>query len=107
MGQIVAIVLAAGKGERLGGPKALLAWPGEGGADIPLAIAHAEARLQAESARVLVVTRAPIMNFLVAYVRPGIDLLSSDASDELGPAGSVGFAASLLHLPSPAVPLVT
>jgi CTP:molybdopterin cytidylyltransferase MocA len=123
MSDVVTIVLAAGRGARLGGPKALLAWPATmlpakapggretarapgkaGGAgkkpvkaapqDVPLAIAHAEQRLAAESARVLIVSRRAVINELLKYVRPGIDLLSSTAADDLGPAGSLQFAAS-------------
>ncbi len=102
--RVVTVVLAAGVGKRLGGPKALLAWPvtpgpqppgarGVGaGADRPLAVAHAEERLAAESRRVLVVTRPPVVKVLLAYVRPGLDLLSSDAADDLGAAGSLAFA---------------
>ncbi len=139
---VVTIVLAAGKGERMGGPKAVLAWPQPGAVPtaepsrsgrppvpppepsrsgrgvpppepsrsgagrapsgrpqvpvVPLAIAHAEARLAAESARVLVVVRASMLTSLLGYVRPGIDLLSSNAADELGPAGSLAFAVSRL-----------
>jgi CTP:molybdopterin cytidylyltransferase MocA len=93
---VLTIVLAAGKGERLGGPKALLAWPSPDRSkpDRPLAIAHAEARLAAESARVLIVTRRVYMRSLLAYVRPGIDIVTSDAPDDLGPAGSLTEAAS-------------
>lgn len=136
MSQVVTIVLAAGRGARLGGPKALLAWPAamliargapagkpsgapvppapigapsgkssgsgrksikterQAPADIPLAIAHAEQRLAAESARVLIVSQRAIIHELLQYVRPGIDLLSSTAADDLGPAGSLQVAAS-------------
>ncbi len=90
--QVVTVVLAAGSGKRLGGPKALLVWPGPRGEERPLAIAHAEERLAAESRRVLVVTRKPTMMSLLSFVRPGIDLLASDAADDLGPAGSLAFA---------------
>jgi CTP:molybdopterin cytidylyltransferase MocA len=96
MKPVVTVVLAAGTGKRLGGPKALLAWPEGKQREVPLAIAHAEARLAAESARVLVVTRRPVIGVLLGYVRPGIDLLASDAPDELGPAGSLAFAAARL-----------
>ena len=103
MREIVTVVLAAGRGERIGGPKALLAWPARPGSaagpDVPLAIAHAEARLAAESDRVLIVTRKAMVNALIMYVRPGIDLLSSDAADELGPAGSLAFAVSRMGEP--------
>jgi CTP:molybdopterin cytidylyltransferase MocA len=92
---VVTVVLAAGKGERLGGPKALLAWPTPAG-ERPLSIAHAAARLAAESARVLVVTRQALLRPLFAHVLPGIDLLASTAPDRLGPAGSLGFARASL-----------
>lgn len=98
MTETVTIVLAAGKGVRLGGPKALLMWPGKGNAPArPLAIAHAEARLAAESKRVVVVTRAPVMGALLPYVRPGVDLLVSDADDDLGPAGSIAAASARVN----------
>ncbi|WP_437808314.1 nucleotidyltransferase family protein [Sorangium sp. So ce1078] len=95
MKTVITIVLAAGAGKRLGGPKALLAWPAgaKGGAERPLAIAHAEARLAAESARVLVVVRTSVFHALLAHVRPGIDLVSWTAPDDLGPAGSLAVAA--------------
>ncbi|WP_437630909.1 nucleotidyltransferase family protein [Sorangium sp. So ce854] len=95
MNKVITIVLAAGAGKRLGGPKALLAWPAatKGGAERPLAIAHAEARLAAESARVLVVVRGSVFHALLAHVRPGIDLVSWTAPDDLGPAGSLAVAA--------------
>jgi CTP:molybdopterin cytidylyltransferase MocA len=85
-------VLAAGAGKRIGGPKALLEWPRPGGGVRPLAIAHAEERLLAESGNVLVVTRKPVVATLLRYVVPGVDLLASDAADDLGPAGSLAFA---------------
>jgi CTP:molybdopterin cytidylyltransferase MocA len=93
---VVTVLLAAGTGKRLGGPKALLAWPWEKGREVPLAVAHAETRLAAESERVLVVTRRPMMTALLAYVRPGIDLLASDADEALGAAGSLAYAAARL-----------
>ncbi|WP_437275649.1 NTP transferase domain-containing protein [Sorangium sp. So ce375] len=95
MKRVITIVLAAGAGKRLGGPKALLAWPSatKGGAERPLAIAHAEARLSAESARVLVVVRSSVFHALLAHVQPGIDLVSWTAPDDAGPAGSLAVAA--------------
>ena len=93
---VVTAVLAAGSGKRIGGPKCLLAWPGGKGKEVPLAIAHAEARLAAESARVLVVTRKAMMKPLLRHVRPGLDLLASDAAEDLGAAGSLAFAAPRL-----------
>lgn len=96
MSRPVAIVLAGGNGKRLGGPKALLMWPDAKGNDRPLAAAHAEARLAAECGHVLVVTRKPMVKTLFGWVRPGIDLLVSDAPEEQGAAGSLAFAASRL-----------
>jgi CTP:molybdopterin cytidylyltransferase MocA len=93
---VVSIVLAAGSGKRLGGPKALLAWPWEKGRELPLCVAHAETRLAAESERVLVVTRRPMITALLGHVRPGIDLLASDADEALGASGSLAFAAARL-----------
>ncbi len=97
MADTVTIVLAAGKGLRLGGPKALLMWPGpKGTKPKPLAIAHAEARLGAESKRVIVVARKHVVQALIPFVRPGLDLLVSNELDELGPAGSIAAAAARL-----------
>ncbi|HEY4118271.1 MAG TPA: hypothetical protein VGM56_10460 [Byssovorax sp.] len=112
------IILGAGRGSRLGGPKSLLAWPRSGAPaigtgrkvvpgsarahddahvdEIPLAIAHAEARLAAESDRAVVVVRRGHAQKLLAWVAPGIDLLVSDADDALGAAGSLGVAAHRL-----------
>jgi CTP:molybdopterin cytidylyltransferase MocA len=93
---VVALILAAGQGSRLGGPKALLAWPGADGKERPLAIAHAEERLAHESKRALVVVRKPVMLKLLGWVRPQIDLVVSEADDALGPAGSIAVASSRL-----------
>jgi CTP:molybdopterin cytidylyltransferase MocA len=95
MMETVAVVLAAGKGARLGGPKALLRWTA-GGKPRPLAIAHAEARLGAECTRVLIVARKPVVQALIPFVMPGLDLLVSSAPDDLGPAGSIATAAAKL-----------
>lgn len=106
--RVVTVILAAGAGSRMGGPKALLVWPAtaaarprgpaakSAGAERPLAIAHAEERLAAESQHALIVTKKALFGALLARVRPGIDLLISNAPDSLGPAGSLAFAASRL-----------
>lgn len=96
MSRTLAIILAAGDGKRLGGPKALLAWPSPSGKDRPLSIAHAEERLAAECAEVLIVVRKTMIPALLGHSRPGISLLSSDAAADLGPAGSLAFAVSRL-----------
>lgn len=114
MKKIISFVLAAGRGTRLGGAKALLLWPFESAGapirpfspraqskeptrEIPLAIAHARTRLAAESERVLIVVRAPILRALLPFVEPGIELLTSSAPDELGPAGSIATAVPHIH----------
>lgn len=94
----VAIILAAGKGERIGGPKALLALPGavKGEPERPLAIAHAQARLAAECERALVVARKPVIAVMLRFMQPGLELLRSEADDALGPAGSISVAVQRL-----------
>src|SRR5688500_17789170 len=94
---MIAVVLAAGRGERLGGPKALLTWPGPAG-DEPLALAHARVRLAAECTRAIVVVRAEVataLGKLVADER--ITLVTSRAPDDLGPAGSLAAASEWLR----------
>jgi molybdenum cofactor cytidylyltransferase len=95
---VTTIVVGAGRGSRLGGPKALLCWaqlPQKW--LLPLAAAHVEAR--AESQRVIVVVREPVETILrrvaaMSFARPGIgELVVSHAPDELGPAGSLAAAA--------------
>jgi CTP:molybdopterin cytidylyltransferase MocA len=104
-GRVTSIILAAGGGKRLGGPKALLLWPAgkgpesprAGKRELPLAIAHAEARLASESERVLVIARGPVIRALLGHVRPNLDLIVSDMADDLGPAGSIAVAVKRLE----------
>jgi CTP:molybdopterin cytidylyltransferase MocA len=102
MTRILTIVLAAGRGERIGGPKALLAWPSRGGT-LPLAAAHVAART--ESDRVLVVTRADIADALARHAPSAFgpdargQLVISHAADALGPAGSIAAAAAAIDEP--------
>ncbi|HZF54793.1 MAG TPA: nucleotidyltransferase family protein [Polyangiaceae bacterium] len=104
MSRITSIILAAGGGKRIGGPKALLLWPAGKGSEsprsgkreLPLAIAHAEARLASESGRVIVIARGPVIRALLSHVRPNLDLVVSDMDDDLGPAGSIAVAARRL-----------
>lgn len=114
MNKVISIVLAAGRGARLGGAKALLLWPftssnapvrpftqraqkAEAPSELPLAIAHARTRLASESERVLIVMRPQMLRALLPFVAPGIELLSSSAPDELGSAGSIAVAAQNLQ----------
>ena len=100
---LAAVVLAAGRGARMGGPKALLAWPSQGGttAVVPLAIAHARARLDGDCETVTLVVEPAVADRLDAW-------LASDRGTALprarlyivracppDPAGSI--AAALLH----------
>lgn len=87
-----AIVLAAGLGSRLGGPKALLAFGDPPGR--PLAVAHAQAR-RADCDRVWIVVRAAVAEVLgplVSELEVPTELLVSTAPDEEGPAGSIATA---------------
>ncbi len=92
------IVLAAGVGKRMGGPKALLAvrW-GEGPGELPLAIAHARSLLDGGAERVVIVTRAAVARELSRFAQRGLDIIVSTAEDELGPAGSIRFALGYLE----------
>lgn len=95
----VAIVTAAGLGERMGGPKALLAvrW-GDGTGELPLAIAHARAHLDEGGAeRVLVVVKPEVAGMLSRFNQRALDIVVSTAPEALGPAGSIQRA--LLVLP--------
>ena len=94
---IITLVLAAGRGTRIGGPKALLAWPLLPQTWIvPLAVAHVEQR--SESDRVIVVTRDDIATVLrkhapIEFGGSGRgELVISTAADALGPAGSIAAA---------------
>lgn len=76
----VVLVLGAGRGERLGGPKALLLVEG-----VPLAVLHRDRA----RAPVVLVTRASIAEKLASF---GLSVVLSDEPDELGPAGSIHAA---------------
>ncbi len=86
-GLATTLVLAAGRGTRAGGPKALLAVNGE-----PLALLHARARLAAESERVVLVVRASVATVLRARSDARVTVVTSEAPDDLGPAGSIQAA---------------
>jgi CTP:molybdopterin cytidylyltransferase MocA len=84
-----AIVLGAGKGERIGGPKALLAAPPSGEA---LALAHAR-RALAVGCECVVLVVAPSVAATLADVLPDRCMLTrSTASDQAGSL-AVGFDA--------------
>lgn len=86
-------VLAAGEGTRLGGPKALLAWPLLPQRWlVPLAVAH----LEALDGRVTVVVREAVAKALRRHAPLSFSaerrLVVSTAPDHLGPAGSIAAA---------------
>lgn len=86
-GVSLALVLAAGEGSRLGGPKALVPWQGN-----PLALAHAEAARAAGCAAVRVVVRADVARALPT-APAGVRWVVSAEDPMLGPAGSLRAAA--------------
>jgi molybdenum cofactor cytidylyltransferase len=89
-----AIVLAAGLGSRLGGPKALLLF---GAPPMPLALAHAMARRDCR--RVLVVVRESVGARLAPLAKDmasAVELVVSTAPESDGPAGSIAAASSVL-----------
>jgi CTP:molybdopterin cytidylyltransferase MocA len=85
----VLVVLAAGSGSRMGGPKALLDLDG-----VPLAIAHVNAHASLV-ARALVVLRASVAATLKRF-DPSLETIISDRDDALGPAGSLAAVAQEL-----------
>ena len=96
---VVAIVLAAGQGSRLGGPKALLVVQ-HGALEIPLVEAQCRDRLAAESTRALAVLRPDVASIVADHLRAaGAEVVVSHAAEALGPAGSLAAAAA--HLASP------
>ncbi len=84
-----ALILAAGRGSRVGGPKALLEIDGR-----PLASLHVARRLAAESDRAIVVVRADVARALRDHLDPRAIVVVSEAPDALGPAGSIAAAAA-------------
>jgi molybdenum cofactor cytidylyltransferase len=78
------LVLAAGRGLRMGGPKALLIVDG-----LPLALLHARSSAMS---RCVIVVRADVGAVLAPCVQPHEQLVISEQPDELGPAGSIRAA---------------
>jgi molybdenum cofactor cytidylyltransferase len=85
---VIALVLAAGRGRRMGGPKALLMQPN----GIALAWAHALARTDCRST--VIVTRPAVAAVLVKHRPPDLaaKIIESAEPDELGQAGSIRAA---------------
>lgn len=95
--RLVTIVLAAGQGARLGGPKALLTVLRDG-IEMPLVEAQCRSRLAAESACALAVVRADVAAIAGDRLREaGARAVISGAPDEQGPAGSIAAAASVVE----------
>lgn len=107
MPDAVAIVLAAGQGSRLGGPKALLVAV-RAGHEMPLIEAQCRDRLAAESARALAVLRPDVASLTGERLRAaGAEVVVSHAPDSLGPAGSIAAAAAHLGDAAPPALVVT
>jgi CTP:molybdopterin cytidylyltransferase MocA len=85
-----AIILAAGQGERMGGPKALLLLPSSAE---PLALAHARRALEAGCDRVVVVAMPEVVQALAPLLPAGARAAESRAPD---PAGSLAIGLASL-----------
>lgn len=87
----VLLVLAAGRGRRMGGPKALLLI-----GDEPLALLHARTHERVMQGmrvvRVVIVTTEDVRGLLASDSRADITFVAPDRPHELGPAGSIGAA---------------
>ncbi|GAC1588544.1 MAG: hypothetical protein NVS3B20_16350 [Polyangiales bacterium] len=82
------VILAAGVGQRMGAPKALLLIDG-----VPLALAHTRARRLQGSDPVVVVLRANVAStFGEILVQAGATVVVSDQPPGWGPAGSIRAA---------------
>jgi molybdenum cofactor cytidylyltransferase len=99
----IAIVLAAGRGERLGGPKVLLPW---GDDRLPLGLAHARA-LRDPCARVVIVVRREVVPALIVDLPPHAELCISERDHALGPAGSIAAAIAAIDAPDAARVVLT
>ena len=83
---VTMLVLASGRGDRMGGPKALLAWTdGQ-----PLAKVHASLAASVGS-RAVVVVRASVASVLRPMMREPV-VVASSAPSSCGPAGSIAAA---------------
>jgi molybdenum cofactor cytidylyltransferase len=87
--RVLALVLASGRGTRMGGPKAMLCWDRD--RDETLVEAHVRVR-KAECGRIVVVTRHDLA--VRIRTRCSIHLVESREPDEVGPAGSIAAACS-------------
>lgn len=79
------LILASGRGVRMGGPKALLLWTD----GLPLAVSHVRARRDVGAS--VVVGRAAVMARLRSRL-PEARLIASSAPGPWGPAGSIAAA---------------
>lgn len=97
---VTCLVLASGRGVRMGGPKALLAWTG----GEPLAVCHVRARRDVGGC--VVVARAPVVRRLRTWL-PDARLVASSAPGPWGPSGSIAAAVRAGSLARAAWVLVT
>lgn len=102
---MIGLVLAAGRGLRMGGPKALLPW---GSPPTPLALAHAAALEAAGVERVVVVVRADVAAILGPQnASAGVSLAVSSEPEDAGAAGSLRCGLSSLGWPSEGRAVIT
>jgi CTP:molybdopterin cytidylyltransferase MocA len=86
--RFAAIVLAAGRGLRAGGPKALAT----DAAGRPLGAVHARAALEAGASSVVLVVREDVASALRPHLPEEVVVVVSREPDEDGPAGSLRAA---------------
>jgi len=79
------LIVASGRGVRMGGPKALLLWTD----GAPLAVSHV--RMRHEVRQVVVVARAAVATRLRPWL-PTARVIASSAPGSWGPAGSIAAA---------------
>ncbi|MBK8256258.1 MAG: NTP transferase domain-containing protein [Polyangiaceae bacterium] len=107
MTRFTSLILAAGRGTRIGGPKALLL-VGSGPDAAPLAEVQSRDHLAVGASTVAVVLRAREADMLAPRLQSrGVRIVVSEAPEEHGPAGSIAAAVRALDLAPPAVWLIT
>lgn len=85
---MIGLILAAGRGERVGGPKLFLAHPFEG-ALVPLGRAHVERSFAAGARKVVVVVHPHDLEAAVAILPKATTIVASHEDERTGPAGSI------------------
>jgi CTP:molybdopterin cytidylyltransferase MocA len=102
-GRLVGLVLGAGRGERAGGPKALV----RDARGVPLAVLHVRALEAAGAADVIVVLREEVARALGPELPWSARVVVSREPDGDGPAGSIRAAMSAVDALAPAAVVVS